>query len=372
LPPATRYQVYTYTANGTLESKTELLSGATTVYGYDVFGNLREVVLPDGTEIEYVIDAANRRIGKKVDGVLVQAWLYNGLTVVAELDGNNDVVSRFVPGGMIRGGATYRILRDHLGSPRLVVDSTTGDVVQRMDYDEFGRVMEDTNPGFQPFGFAGGLYDRETGLVRFGARDYDPEVGRWTAKDPILFAGGDTNLYGYVLNDPINLVDPNGTFAFLLAAPWVLGGGVSSLAGWGTAAAWVGGALATGGLIGTGGAYLEDWFANESTENDPPFPFADGSMSTPGNPNDDQCPRPDLRRMHKDETLRKSSLDYWRKQSTEKIVESLRPGSQEPLRVGSDGLIWQGNTRITVLMERGFNVNRLPFEPYLRSPLPGL
>jgi hypothetical protein len=35
-------------------------------------------------------------------------------------------------------------------------------------------------------------------------------VGRWTAKDPILFAGGDTDLYGYCLNDPVNLVDPEG------------------------------------------------------------------------------------------------------------------------------------------------------------------
>ncbi len=65
---------------------------------------------------------------------------------------------------------------------------------------------------FQPFGFAGGLYDGDTGLVRFGARDYDPYTGRWTAKDPILFEGGDTNLYGYVLNDPINFVDPKGLY----------------------------------------------------------------------------------------------------------------------------------------------------------------
>ena len=41
-------------------------------------------------------------------------------------------------------------------------------------------------------------------------RDYDPETGRWTSKDPILFAGGDTNLYGYVLADPINFIDPDG------------------------------------------------------------------------------------------------------------------------------------------------------------------
>jgi RHS repeat-associated protein len=61
-----------------------------------------------------------------------------------------------------------------------------------------------------PFGFAGGLHDRDTELVRFGYRDYDPEVGRWTAKDSIGFDGGDTDLYGYVLNNPVNLFDPLG------------------------------------------------------------------------------------------------------------------------------------------------------------------
>ncbi|MFZ5697984.1 MAG: RHS repeat-associated core domain-containing protein, partial [Pseudomonadota bacterium] len=58
---------------------------------------------------------------------------------------------------------------------------------------------------------AGGLYDRDTKLVRFGARDYDAETGRWTTRDPIGFAGGDFNLYAYVGNDPINSIDPRGT-----------------------------------------------------------------------------------------------------------------------------------------------------------------
>jgi RHS repeat-associated protein len=73
-----------------------------------------------------------------------------------------------------------------------------------------GRVIQDTHPGFQTFGYAGGLYDRETGLVRFGARDYDPETGRWTAKDPIGFGGGDANVYAYVGGNPISFVDPSG------------------------------------------------------------------------------------------------------------------------------------------------------------------
>jgi RHS repeat-associated protein len=111
---------------------------------------------------------------------------------------------------MIRGDVTYRIIADHLGSPRLIVDSTTGTVAQQLEYDEFGRVVTDTNPGFQPFGFAGGLYDVDTQLVRYGARDYDAETGRWTAKDVIGFLGGDSNLYRYVVNDPINLADPSG------------------------------------------------------------------------------------------------------------------------------------------------------------------
>lgn len=79
-----------------------------------------------------------------------------------------------------------------------------------------GRAAK-TNPGFQPFAFAGGIHDLDTGFVRFGARDYDPSVGRWTAKDPILFSGGQVNLYVYVGNDPVNLVDPLGLWGVTYA-----------------------------------------------------------------------------------------------------------------------------------------------------------
>jgi RHS repeat-associated protein len=207
---------YQYTANGELAKK--INTEGTTVYDYDVLGNLRAVTLPDGTKIEYVIDGLNRRIMKKVNGILVQGFLYQDqLNPVAELDGSGNVVSRFVyanginvPDYSIKGGVTYRIITDHLGSPRVIINVATGEIVQRMDYDEYGTVILDTNPGFQPFGFAGGLYDKDTGLVRFGARDYDAETGRWTAKDPIGFDGMGPNLFSYVGNEPVNWNDPSG------------------------------------------------------------------------------------------------------------------------------------------------------------------
>ncbi len=204
---------FTYTAGGDLSTKTDTNSGAVTRYHYDSAGALREVRLPDGRLIEYVIDAAGRRAGKKVDGVLVKGWLYgeDDLTVVAELDGSGGVVSRFVDNRyFVRGGATYRVVTDEIGTVRLVVDVATGAVAQRLDYDEFGNVLQDTSPGFQPLGFGGGHYDPDTGLVRFRARDYDPTVGRWTARDPIMFESGEALLYAYVGNDPVNHVDPTG------------------------------------------------------------------------------------------------------------------------------------------------------------------
>ena len=162
--------IYEYTANGELLRKTD--TDGTTSYNYDVLGNLTTVTLPDGRRIEYIIDGQNRRVGKKVNGVLVQGFLYqDSLVPVAELDGSGNVVARFVYGArtnvpdyIIKDGIMYRVVSDYLGSPRLVINVVTGQIAQRLDYDEFGNVVLDTNPGFQPFGYAGGIYDRQTGL----------------------------------------------------------------------------------------------------------------------------------------------------------------------------------------------------------------
>ena len=76
-------------------------------------------------------------------------------------------------------------------------------------------MLEDTSPGFQPFGFAGGIWDEATGLVRFGARDYDAVAGRWTAKDPVGLLNGGSNPYAYADGDPLSFVDPDGQIPIL-------------------------------------------------------------------------------------------------------------------------------------------------------------
>ncbi len=207
---------YTYTASGDLTSKTD--STGTTSYTYDVLGNLLHVGPPTGSAIDYVIDGENRRVGKEVSGTLSQDFLFqDALNVVAQLDASGNLVARYVfgskpnvPDYFTSSTGTFRILSDHLGSPRLIVNTSSGGVVEEIDYDEFGHVTNDTSPGLTPFGFAGGLYDKDTGLVRFGVRDYDASVGRWTSKDPLRFDGGQANLYVYVGNDPINGLDPSG------------------------------------------------------------------------------------------------------------------------------------------------------------------
>ena len=216
---------YAYTANGELRTKT--VGNQTTTYQHDELGNLMKVTLPGGKVLEYLVDGQGRRIGKKVNGVLTQTLLYqDGLRPIAELDVTGNL-TRFVyatrlnvPDYMTKGGVTYRFILDPLGSPRLIVNAVTGQVVQRIDYNEFGQVIEDSNPGFQPFGFAGGLYDPATGLIRFGARDYDAETGQWIARDPVGFEGGQTNLYAYVDNDPLNLLDPVGLRIVMVLPPY--------------------------------------------------------------------------------------------------------------------------------------------------------
>lgn len=219
---------YVFSAHGDLETKTS--STGKLSLSYDELGNLMKAVVTNvngsSKTFNYVVDGFGRRVARQVGGGFDRAWLYrDALRPVSEVD-SAGIFTHYAyladggaPDFMIRSGVPYRFVKDHIGSVRLVVNAQTGAVAQSLEYDEFGVVLSDTSPGFQPFGFAGGLYDAATGLVHFGARDYDASMGRWTNKDPIGFAGGDTNIYAYAGNDPVNATDPSGLDTFMCTKP---------------------------------------------------------------------------------------------------------------------------------------------------------
>jgi len=226
---------HTWTPRGAVNTRT--LGGLTITYHYDVFGALRAVEQTGRSDVTYVNDALGRRLAKLVGGAMRRRYVYDGARLVAEVLHDASQALRTyaygskaqVPDVMVTGNVPYRILTDHRGSVRSVVRLSDGAVMQRMEYDAWGAVVERyVASGFAPvpFGFAGGLYDedtgfmsatgpvlvadRETALVRFGARDYDAVTGRWMAKEPLGFDGGSANLYAYCHNDPINWVDRSG------------------------------------------------------------------------------------------------------------------------------------------------------------------
>jgi len=252
---------FTHDTNGQRTTKTQ--SGQTTTYGYDVFGNLQTVSLSGGVVVTYELDGAGRRVGRSKSGASYRRYLLGeGNRVVAEYDQAGVIVSQFVyltrshvPDFMIQGTNVYRFITDQLGSVRLVVNvnasTAATSVVQRIDYDAWGNVTNVPSAFDQPFGFAGGLWDRDTGLVHFGAREYDPATGRWLQKDPISFRGGDTNLYAYAGGDPVNRIDPSGLYplgGFPLEHGMSAGGskGIMLSAG---GIAWGAGAQASAGVL---------------------------------------------------------------------------------------------------------------------------
>ena len=205
---------YQYDADGFLRKKT--IGGEVTLYSYSSRGELLRVDLPDGKVIEYINDPLGRRIAKKINGAIVEKFLWQGLTqLLAVYNSDNTLLYRYeyaddrLPIAFTNGVQKYYMHYDQVGSLRSVTDVATG-IVREIQYDTFGSIIADSKPAISHFAFMGGLYDSQTGLVRAGYRDYDPQSGIWTAKDPILFSGGNVDIYGYVENDPVNRIDPEG------------------------------------------------------------------------------------------------------------------------------------------------------------------
>lgn len=136
-------------------------------------------------------------------------FVWAGDQLCEERDSNGDVTRRFFSNGEQIAGTNYYYTRDHLGSLREMTDGS-GNVVAGFSYDPFGRrtKLQGTSP--EPsFGYTGMYSHQRSGLNMAVNRAYSADLGRFINRDPIAEEGG-INLFAYVNNDPLNLVDPLG------------------------------------------------------------------------------------------------------------------------------------------------------------------
>jgi len=171
-------------------------------------------------KITYKYDQSGRRIEKTVDGYSTR-YLHDGGNVIAEYDGNNNLLRKYIHGPRVDepvcmidvadSNAVYYYHYDGLGSVVALSDSNGGSV-QTYDYSVYGQVAaEDPNFLANPYMFTGRRFDFETGLYYYRARYYNPYIGRFLQTDPIGYGAG-MNLYAYCGNNPIGLVDPLGLY----------------------------------------------------------------------------------------------------------------------------------------------------------------
>jgi RHS repeat-associated protein len=245
---------YAYNVNGNMTSKTD--TSGTTNFVWDYENRLKQATKPNGTIINFKYDALGRRSERNVNGTVWTKFTYDGQDVM--LDQNSDGTTvRYLNGlgidnklRMQVGTTVSYFLSDHLGSTTAQTDAT-GNVTNTANYDSFGNATGNLNTRYQ---FTGREFDADLGLQYSRARFYDAKLGRFISEDPIGFAGKDINLYGYVWNSPIKLVDPQGTDG---GATLVLGGGAAIGAEGlgGLAALGPPGAVAAGGAVLIYGAY---------------------------------------------------------------------------------------------------------------------
>ena len=100
---------------------------------------------------------------------------------------------------------------DHLGSSSYITN-LDGEVVQHIEYVPFGEVfIEERNSIWNtPYLFNAKEFDEETGLYYYGARYYDPRLSLWISTDPLQDKYPSLSTYCYTLNNPLNILDPDG------------------------------------------------------------------------------------------------------------------------------------------------------------------
>nr|QNO55773.1 hypothetical protein DIJDKDOB_00004 [Methanosarcinales archaeon ANME-1 ERB7] len=202
---------FSYDKNGNLISKTD-----GTIYQYDYENMLTKIVLPDGREINYGHSPYGARLSK-IDDTGTTYYFYDSEDVIFDMDENGlpKVKYTYRPGidqsiSMNRDGITSYFHLDGVGSVAFVTNPDQNSIA-KYRYDAFGAIIEETGAVINRYKFTGREYDENSNLYYYRARYYDPEIGRFLQKDPLMYVfAGVTNSYIYVSNNPINWIDPSG------------------------------------------------------------------------------------------------------------------------------------------------------------------
>jgi RHS repeat-associated protein len=198
-----------------------LTTNAQTTYQWDVRDRLIGLSGP-GVTASFSYDALGRRRAKTINGATT-TFQYDGADILRDSTasylhgpGIDDVLSR-----TITSGNEY-FLKDHLGSTIALTDPS-GNLSTQYAYSAYGKATI-TGSSTNYFTYTG-REDDGTGLYFYRARYYSPDLKRFVAEDPIGFAGGQSNLYGYVGGNPISFTDPSGLRSYIIPGAIGYGGG---------------------------------------------------------------------------------------------------------------------------------------------------